>query len=175
MFVLLKKIVNRSNSSKIKYLRKKGTKIGENVRLSINVENFGSEPWLITLGNNILTSSNVHFITHDGSVSVLNNLHFEDKKLDLFGEIKVGNNVFIGFNSTILYGAEIGDNVIIGANSLVNKKLESNYVYAGVPAKKICTVEEFYAKHKGEYLNTVGLPSDEKRKVYLERKRKQSL
>lgn len=77
--------------------------------------------------------------------------------------------MFIGCNSTILYGSEIGDNVIIGAGSLVNKKLDCGFVYAGVPAKKICTIEEFYNKHKGQFLNTVGLSSEDKRKVYLEK------
>lgn len=37
------------------------------------------------------------------------------------GEIKIGNNVFIGSNCTILYDVNIGDNVIIGAGSLVKK------------------------------------------------------
>ena len=54
--------------------------------------------------------------------------------LDLIGEIKIGNNVWIGRGSIILPGSIIGDNVVIGANSLVNGNCESNSLYAGTPA-----------------------------------------
>ena len=50
--------------------------------------------------------------------------------------------MFIGMRSIILQGANIGDNVIIGAGSVVSGKVESNSVYAGNPAKKICSLEE---------------------------------
>ena len=56
--------------------------------------------------------------------------------------------MFVGANSTILADVHIGSNVIIGAGSLVNKDIEGGYVYAGVPAKKICTFEEFAEKRK---------------------------
>ena len=50
--------------------------------------------------------------------------------------------MFIGMRSIILQGTNIGDNVIIGAGSVVSGKVESNSVYAGNPAKKICSLEE---------------------------------
>lgn len=49
----------------------------------------------------------------------------------------IGNNVFIGANSTIIGGIVIGDNAIIGANSLVIKDVEKNTTVVGNPAKKI--------------------------------------
>src|SRR5699024_544428 len=50
----------------------------------------------------------------------------------------IGENVWIGANTTILQGVSIADNCIIGAGSLVNKSLtETGCLYAGVPAKKI--------------------------------------
>lgn len=53
--------------------------------------------------------------------------------------ITIGNNVWVGCTSTILKGSHIPNNVIIGANSLVTNKnkLESNYIFAGCPIKKI--------------------------------------
>jgi acetyltransferase-like isoleucine patch superfamily enzyme len=57
------------------------------------------------------------------------------------GEVKIGNNVWIGDKATILGGVTIGDNVIIGANSVVTHDVPSNCVAAGNPAKiikKIC-------------------------------------
>ena len=52
-------------------------------------------------------------------------------------EIKIGSNIWIGARVIILSGVKIDDRVIIGAGSLVNKNLETGYIYAGVPAEKI--------------------------------------
>lgn len=62
------------------------------------------------------------------------------------GEITIGNNVFIGANSTILYDVTIGDNVIIGAGSLVNKDIPSGVVAAGIPAKVIGNFNDYRKK-----------------------------
>ena len=64
------------------------------------------------------------------------------------GKVKIGNNVFIGMQATILKGVTIGNNVIIGANSLVNKNVPDNTVVAGNPAKVIMTIDEYYEKRK---------------------------
>ncbi len=53
------------------------------------------------------------------------------------GEIKIGNNVWIGDKVTVLGGVTIGDNVIIGANSVVTHNVPSNCVAVGNPAKII--------------------------------------
>lgn len=58
--------------------------------------------------------------------------------------VHIGNNVFIGGNSTILYDVKIGDNVIVGAGSVVTRDISSDKVVAGVPARII-----------GEFDNTV--------------------
>ena len=49
---------------------------------------------------------------------------------------KIGNNVSIGSNSTIL-PVSICDNVVIGAGSVVTKSINSSGTYVGNPAKKI--------------------------------------
>ena len=59
------------------------------------------------------------------------------------GTIMIGNNVFVGAESTILYDVTIGDNVIIGAGSLVNKDIPSGSVAAGVPCKVIGKFEDY--------------------------------
>jgi acetyltransferase-like isoleucine patch superfamily enzyme len=56
--------------------------------------------------------------------------------------IIIGNNVWIGSNSTILPGVVIGDNSIIGAGSVVTKNVPSNVIVAGVPAKVIKKIED---------------------------------
>ena|SRR5690625_4549749 len=86
---------------------------------------------LISIGNNVWIASNVEMITHDVAHFMLNGMKIWDKK---FKE-KVGC-------------ISIGNNVIIGSSSLVNKDIEDNSVYAGVPARKIGDFEEFVEKRK---------------------------
>ena len=57
--------------------------------------------------------------------------------------ITIGNNVWIGANSTVLPEVSIGNNVIIGANSLVNKDIPSNSVAVGNPCKIIKQKEPY--------------------------------
>lgn len=56
------------------------------------------------------------------------------------------DNVFVGSGTRILYNTRIGSNVIIGSDSLVNKDIPDNSVYAGVPAKYICSFDEYVEK-----------------------------
>lgn len=62
------------------------------------------------------------------------------------GSITIGDNVFIGAKSTILYDVEVGDNVIIGAGCLVNKNIPSGTIVAGVPCRVIGKFEEYQLK-----------------------------
>ena len=107
--------------------------------------NFGSEPNLISFGNNVHVASGVSFINHDVTGHMFS--YMDNKKYKLrFGEIYVGDNVFIGSNSTVLYDVCIGNNVIIGAGSLVNKDIPDGVVAAGVPCKVIGKFEDYKKK-----------------------------
>lgn len=53
------------------------------------------------------------------------------------GDTNVGNDVWIGFNSTIMPGIKIGDGAIIAANSTVTKDVEPYSIVGGNPAKEI--------------------------------------
>jgi acetyltransferase-like isoleucine patch superfamily enzyme len=48
--------------------------------------------------------------------------------------VKIGDNVWIGMNATILKGVSIGDNSVVAAGSVVTKSVEPNVVVAGNPA-----------------------------------------
>lgn len=88
----------------------------------------------------MLLSSNVKLLAHDASTCYAG-AHTK------IGTVKIGNNVFIGANSVVLCNTRIGDNVIIGAGSVVTCDVPSNSVYAGNPARLICSFEDFQAKH----------------------------
>ena len=52
-------------------------------------------------------------------------------------DVRVGNNVWIGYGACILRGVTVGDNAIIGTNAVVTKDVPANAVVAGVPARVI--------------------------------------
>lgn len=56
-------LIGRTNP--IKYAKKMGVTVGDGCRF-VNNPNWGSEPWLIKIGNHVLISNDVMFITHDG-------------------------------------------------------------------------------------------------------------
>ncbi len=147
--------------------------LGKNVQLihPVHPNIWSSEPYLITIGDNTTISFDTVFITHCGETRVFRNLANNDKEKQtvIYKPIKVGNNCFIGCRSTILPGVTIGNNVIIGANSLVTTDVPDNVVCAGIPSKVICTLDEYKAKHKDEFMFCVQLPYNEK-KNYLTNK-----
>lgn len=51
--------------------------------------------------------------------------------------IRIGDNVWVGANSSILDGSEIGDNTVVYANSVVSGKYPANVILRGCPAKVI--------------------------------------
>jgi len=148
------------------YAKKVGVNLGENVKFyGMHPGIFGSEPWMITIGNNVNIVSGCNFITHDGGVLIL-----RDKfpKLEITKPIKIGNNVYIGINCTILPGVIIGNNVIIGSGSIVTKNIPDNSVAAGVPAKVIKTLESYTEKVLKESLEFGNLCANEKEKKLKE-------
>ena len=104
---------------------------------------------LISVGNNVHFASNVTLVTHDVTHVMLNRSDPSLKLSEYVVCIEIGDNVFIGANTTILYNVKIPSNTIIGANSLVNKPLKQGGVYAGIPARYICSVEDFLKKRAG--------------------------
>lgn len=164
--------INRNSTTKVEYLRSKGMVIGKNNRILCNVSGFGTEPFLIKIGNDCLFSGGVSFITHDGGINVLNKIdEFTNMKGKLvkMSPIIVGNNVYIGVNTIILPGVRIGDNVIIGAGSIVTKDIPSNSVFAGNPARFICDLQAYAEKaiNSGKvWENLDGTSAEEKRKFF---------
>ena len=130
----------------LNYLRSKGAKIGENTRF-ISPHLCSIDPGrldYIEIGDNCCLSV-VSILAHDYSWYTLLE-SCGDMLPDSGGRVIIGNNCFIGYNTLILKGTTIGNNCIIGARSVVKGNIPSNTVWAGIPAKQICTIEEFYEK-----------------------------
>lgn len=145
----------------IKYWQKRGAVIGKNCSINTSAK-LGSEPYLVTIGNNVRINSNVQIYTHDGGLWVIRNLYNEYKNIDLFKKVIIGNNVHIGSNAVIMPGVTIGDNCIIGVGSIVTKNVPDNSVVAGVPARFIENITEYVEKNKAGFVNTYGFSQKQK-------------
>jgi len=124
-----------------KYFRKKGYKVGYNNRIFI--QNMGGEPFLVKIGNHCTITSDVIFLTHDGGPWVFRE---EFPELNVFGKIEIKDNCFIGVRSIIFPNVTIGPNSIVGAGAIVTKNVPPNTVVAGVPARIICSIEDYKKK-----------------------------
>ena len=156
------------------FCRKIGVQIGEDCVILGSHHPFGTEPYLVTIGDHVRINAGVQFITHDGGVWVLRRMQElasdSNEKLsdiDLFGKIDIGNNVQIGSNVMILPNVKIGSNVVIGAGAIVTKNIPDNSVAVGIPARVIETVEEYYKKNKDCFVHTKKMSSSAK-KAFLE-------
>lgn len=93
---------------------------------------------LVTIGDDVMCGPNVTIVTVTHPTNP-----FERKIYSEWAKpVKIGNNVWLSTNCTILPGVTIGDNVAIGAGSVVTKDIPANTVAVGVPCKVIRTYTE---------------------------------
>jgi acetyltransferase-like isoleucine patch superfamily enzyme len=89
----------------------------------------------VSIGRECVIADRVMLIDFDhGMVEV-------DRPIRLQGiykrDVRVGNNVWIGYGACILRGVTIGDNAVIGTNAVVTKDVPANAVVAGIPARVV--------------------------------------
>ncbi|WP_298500383.1 sugar O-acetyltransferase [uncultured Methanobrevibacter sp.] len=111
------------------------TDFGKNIHLGKNVFiNAGckfQDQGGIYIGDNVLIGHNVVLATlnHEENPSKRGNL--------IPAPIKIGNDVWIGSNATVLAGVSIGDGAIVAAGAVVTRDVAKNTVVGGIPAKYI--------------------------------------
>lgn len=140
-------LLNVAINGRLKVAKKQGLKCGKGVTVMKNC-NFGTEPYLITLEDNVRISNDVTFITHDGGSWVFRRSEGEYKNVVRFGRISVGENTFLGARCIILPDVHIGKNCVIAAGAVVTKDIPDNSVAAGVPAKVISSTFDYAEKMK---------------------------
>lgn len=108
----------------------------------------------ITIGKNVFINSGCCFqdqggividdnalIGHNVVLATLNHDLNPEKRSSMHpSPIRIGKNVWIGSNSTILPGVTIGENAVVAAGAVVTKDVAENTVVGGVPAKVIKTI-----------------------------------
>lgn len=144
----------------VKWFKRNGMKIGENCTICCNI--LPSEPYLVTIGDNVTISAPVQLLTHDNSIIKLS----QGKVTDIFGKIKIGDNCFIGANSVILPGVTLANNIVVAAGSVVTKSFfENNIIIGGNPAKKITTYDKSLEKNIKYAHNVKGMSAKRKKEL----------
>lgn len=144
------------------YARKIGVNIGEDNFLP-DKRCWSSEPWLISIGSHCQITVGVRFLTHGGG-HVLRDRYSD---FDTFGEIHIGNWVYIGNNSLIMPGVTIEDHVLVAAGSVVTKSVPSGVVVGGNPARIICTIEDYYERNRQFNTGTKNISKKMKKEILL--------
>lgn len=144
-------------------------KIGVNFKDASKVHIYGrvswsTEPWLMTIGENVHITNGVKFIGHDGGTLLFRHLVPD---LEITKPITVGDQVYIGNNVIIMPGVTIGNKVIIGAGSIVTRDIPDNSLAVGVPARVIKTADEYFEKIQRESLHLGHLKGEEKDRALM--------
>lgn len=145
------------------YARRLGVNVGERCTFIVHPRrddypDFGSEPYFVSIGDDTMISFGVTFLTHDGSVHTSRIVTGDTGLRGKLGKISVGRGCFIGCKATIFPGVEIGDCSVVGACSVVTKSIPSGQVWAGNPARFVCTTAELAEKQKA-----IGLDDSQKK------------
>lgn len=122
-------------------LRRAGLVMADDCRLA-DVPDFGSEPYLITIGRHVAMAGGVSFITHDGGTHVFRSLE-RYKKVIKYGRITILDNCVIGQKVIILPGVTIGPNSVVAAGSVVTRNVPPGVLVAGNPAKPVMTTHQY--------------------------------
>ena len=114
----------------MEWCQNKGSlRLGENSIISPNVVIYAAGPGGVVIGKNFDCGPGVQiFASHT---------NIKDRSKYVFGQVEIGNNVTLFANVVVSPGVKIGDNAVVLASSVVNKNIQPNTVYGGVPARLI--------------------------------------
>lgn len=185
LFYLFYKFLSKFLGHKmvINYYRSLGMSIGEETHIFSKI--VSSEPFLISIGNNVTISTGVTLLTHDASIGAILG---RDAFSDTVGPISIGNNCFIGANTTILPGVSISDNSIVAAGSVVTKTIifptntgpekasspstSEGIIIGGNPARFLCRTSDYINKRNNSFLSLHGLSRQARKRTILQNKNK---
>jgi len=149
----------------VNYGRRLGVRIGEGCHfLGASEPMFGSEPYLIKIGNNVTLSRGCDFITHDGGVRQFRKIQPD---IDVMGTVVIDDDVFVGPNVVFLPDTHLGERCVVGAGSVVKGHFPADSYIAGNPARRTGSVQEYLDRVQKQLVPTSHMNSNEKR-VFLE-------
>lgn len=161
MINFIKSLFWRYLVSPERYARHLGVNIGKNCLIA--TRNWSSEPYLVTIGNNVQITIGVSIHTHGGANIIRKSI----PDFDAFGKVVINDWAYIGAYAQIMPGVTIGEGAIVAAGSVVTKSVAPHTVVGGNPAKFICTTDDYIKNNEKYNLGTKGLSQAEKRKYLL--------
>lgn len=124
------RLAKANPAQKAELMRPRFYHLGKNVKLYTS--SFGTEPYLISIHDNVTCAANVHFINHDVSCfNIARFLGIDLKEIDKVGPITLFENAFVGAFSILMPGCSVGRNSVIAAGSIVTKQVPDNQVWGG--------------------------------------------
>ena len=133
-----------------------GVTLGKNCLVYRSIE-WPTEPYLVTIGNNVQLTRGVAIHTHGGG----NVVRRVVPDFDIFGKVEIKDWAYVGAHSQIMPGVTIGEGAMGAAGSVVTKSVPDGMVVGGNPAKIIgfrFTVEETLEHEKLIYDEQNRLP-----------------
>lgn len=118
-----------------------GLQLGENVFIASGTTLDGGFPWLITIGDHVTISSNVHVLVHDASPR-------RHIGYSVVAPVRIGRRAYIGAGVIILPGVTIGADAIVGAGAVVSRDVPPGAIAVGCPARVVGTTEDLVARHR---------------------------
>jgi maltose O-acetyltransferase len=123
----------------INNLVRRGLQLGKDVYLNDGFFIDPSHCHLVSIGDRAVFGPSVTILAHDAS------------SLKLIGKtkiqaVRVGREAFVGARAVLLPGSEVGDGSVLGAGSLLLARIPAGEVWAGNPARRICSVAEYTNK-----------------------------
>ena len=130
-----------------------GFSIGDNYRITLNPHTS------IIIGDDCMASYDVVIRSNDGhsifDVCSKENIN-SSYEISRERNVMIGDHVWLGQRTVILYYTQIGDGSIIGANSLVKSKVPNNCIAVGCPAKVIKRNIAWSRKEGAEHIDECG-------------------
>ena len=163
---MIKRILRKLNpKSPVQVAKENGATIGTHFNMLSGAVIDPDHAWHITIGDYVTLAPKVHILAHDASTK-------HALGYTRLAKVKIGNKVFLGAGTIVMPGVTIGSNVIVGAGSIVTSDIPSDSVYAGSPARMICSYQDYIEKRKEEmaaspcfdesYTAECGIPDDKK-------------
>lgn len=126
---------------RLENLRAAGMHIGQGVNMPASTWIDASHAHLISIGDWCGFGEQCLILAHDAQVA-----EFLDVRL--IDRVVLHESSHFGSRTVILPGVEVGPRTLIGANSVVSRSLPPDTVCAGTPARVLCTLDEYLAKHR---------------------------
>ena len=132
---------------RIDILRKKGLKIGKNVKIDPAAKIDYNFCHLISIGNNCIICEGSIIMAHDGAI------HPFTDDIGRAAKVEIKDNCIISANSIILPGVTIGPNVLVAAGYVVNTNVPPDSCVSGVPARFYGKFSDYISYHKKNIKN----------------------